>query len=84
MHIPLDNTVSKIKINETVVSKNIFKEKIMYCIKTITCRKRERDEPKRNFNFKLKNHTNWNDTFAYPFICEIIEVLLPKISVSTF
>lgn len=47
-------------------------------------RKRGRDETKQKFNFKLKNHANWDDTFEYPFICEIIEVLLPKISVSVF
>ena len=48
----------------------------------MTFRKRGKDEINKKFNFKLKNHDNWDDTFEYPYLCEIIEVLLPKISVS--
>ena len=50
----------------------------------MTFRKRGKDEINKKFNFKLKNHDNWDDTFEYPYLCEIIEVLLPKISVSDF
>ena len=51
-------------------------------IKTISWRKRAKNEQNGHFNMKLENQKCWNDTFEYPFLCEIIQVVLPKISVS--
>ena len=59
-------------------------KKLIHCIKSMIFRKRGKDEINRKFNFKLKSHDNWDDTFDYPYLCDIIEVLLPKISVSYF
>ena len=69
--------------NKKSISRN-FMKKLIHCIKSMTFRKRGKDEINRKFNFKLKSHDNWDDTFDYPYLCEIIEVLLPKISVSYF
>ena len=77
-------TILEMKDQKMVYQENLFKKKLIYCIKSMSFRKRGKDEIKRKFNFKLKNHDNWDDTFEYPYLCEIIEVLLPKISVSVF
>ena len=51
-------------------------------MQSISWRKRPKNDRKKHFNIKLEDQIGWNDSFSYQFLCEILQVILPKITVS--